>query len=333
MTPGSPPKELERMRAVWITWERQRRNRSMAASVGAVLHELEYKGNALARYCVLAIRTISLIRRSKPQVIYFQNPSLILAALIAALKSMSLIRCATVGDFHNAGVFPPTGAFLVPWIVRHCDLVIVSNQNLEPRIVSIGGRCISVPDPIPKLESRYAADPTAGGFRVLFVCSWAQDEPITQVMRAAQFLEANHPEIRISITGRPKLAAVGWHDEVPGNLELTGYLSDTDFERRLASCSVVLDLTTRDDCMVCGAYEAVSAEVPMILSNNEPTVRYFHKGALYSDNSARSIAELILQARARHAQLRTEVRELKAELSASERQVLRRLSELVPTPR
>ena len=48
MTPGSdlPRKNWRRMRAVWITWERQRRNRSMAASVGAVLHELEYKGNS-----------------------------------------------------------------------------------------------------------------------------------------------------------------------------------------------------------------------------------------------------------------------------------------------
>src|SRR5581483_8612219 len=121
-------------RAIWITWERQRRNRSMAARVGATLHELEYRGGAIARYCVLISRTVRLVRSQQPDVVFFQNPSLVLAALIAALKTLRVIRGKTVGDFHNAGVHPPIASFLVPWIVRHCDLVLVSNSNLAPAI-------------------------------------------------------------------------------------------------------------------------------------------------------------------------------------------------------
>jgi hypothetical protein len=317
-------------RPIWITWERQRRNRSMAASVGATLHELEYRGNALARYCVLIFRTVRLVRAAKPEVIFFQNPSLVLAALIAGLKSLGAIRCRTVGDFHNAGVHPPTAGFLVPWIVRRCDLVLVSNSNLAPVIEAAGGRCLAMPDPLPNIE--HTAGPVSaprGAFSVLFVCSWAADEPIAAVLEAARILRGAAPDIAIAITGRPKLAATGWVGPVPENVELTGFLTDEDFERRLASCSVILDLTTRADCMVCGAYEAVSVGVPMILSNNEPTVRYFHKGALYTDNSAQSIAQLIIHSREQHAQLSREVRELKSELAAAEQKALRRLLTLV----
>lgn len=321
------------MSSIWITWERQRRNRSMAASVGATLHELEYRGSAAARYCVLALRTVRLIRSCRPEVIFFQNPSLLLAALIAGLKAMRLIRCKTVGDFHNAGVFPPTAAFLVPWIVRHCDLVIVSNQNLAPAITAAGGQCISIPDPLPKLAATHSRSVTGSAtFNVFFVCSWAPDEPIAEVLRAARLLAETQTDIRIAITGRPKLAAVGWSGAVPDNVELTGYLADVDFETRLASCSVLLDLTTRSDCMVCGAYEAVSAGVPMILSDNEPTVRYFHQGALYTDNTAASIAALIVQARARQGELRQEVAALQNELAAADREALHGLLRLVSQP-
>src|SRR4051794_2850741 len=115
------------MSAIWITWERQRRNRSMAACVGATLHELEYKGNALARYWALGCKTIGIIRRSRADVVYYQNPSLVLATLVATLKFLRITRARIVGDFHNAGVFPPAARFLVPWIVRNSDLIIVSN--------------------------------------------------------------------------------------------------------------------------------------------------------------------------------------------------------------
>jgi glycosyltransferase involved in cell wall biosynthesis len=335
-------------RSIWITWERQRRNRSMAASVGATLHELEYRGNAIARYCVLIFRTLRLVRGAKPDLIFFQNPSLVLAALMAGLKTLGVIRCKTIGDFHNAGVHPPAATFLVPWIVRHCDLVLVSNSNLAPAIEAAGGRCLAMPDPLPSMEiipaetERPAREPPAGGgslagrsvkFAVLFVCSWAPDEPIAAVLAAARILEGTDPDISVTITGRPKLAATGWAGDLPRNVELPGYLADHEFERRLASCSVILDLTTRADCMVCGAYEAVSVGVPMILSNNEPTVRYFRKGALYTDNSAQDIARLILEARGRHTQLRQEVIELKDELATAEKAALEGLFKLVSCER
>ena len=58
------------MPAIWLTWEVERRNRSLAQALGATLHEMLYKGNAVARYCALVWRTWRLIRRVKPRVIF-----------------------------------------------------------------------------------------------------------------------------------------------------------------------------------------------------------------------------------------------------------------------
>jgi hypothetical protein len=301
----------------------------MAAAVGASLHELCYEGHWLARYCVLAIKTISLIRRTNPDVIFFQNPSLILSTLIATLKRLAIVRARTIGDFHNVGVYPPKARFLVPWIVKNSDLIIVSNAHLESVITALGGKCISMPDPIPQLEALPVERSTGSRFEVLFICSWASDEPIMSVLHAAEILDEGHPDLVICITGRPKLERIGWRGPVPRNVFLTGFISSDEFEKRLAAASAVLDLTTRDNCMVCGAYEAVSAEVPMILSDNEPTKRYFHKGALFTDNSSENISELILQLRARHSELKDKVVELKQEILENEKRALRDLRKLV----
>ena len=315
------------MNAIWLTWEVQRRNRSLARAVGATLHELHHPGGRLARYGALVPRTFGLVRRLKPGVIYYQNPSLILATLLATMKALRLTRAKLIGDFHNGGVYPPAGGWLVPWIVRHSDLVIVSNRNLEAPIAAFGGRAMSIPDPIPHLEVESREPPAPGQFEVLFICSWASDEPIVEVLKAARIVAERQPGITISITGRPKLEKVGWTDPVPANVNLTGFLPESEFERRLLAAKVVLDLTTRADCMVCGAYEAVSAGVPMVLSDNQPTRAYFRKGALFTDNSAASIAAEILRAHARHAELLGEVADLKAELLRDEQAKLAELVE------
>jgi glycosyltransferase involved in cell wall biosynthesis len=292
---------------------------------------LHHPGGRLRRYLALIVRTISLVRRERPDVVYYQNPSLVLSAMLATMKALRLTRARLIGDFHNAGVHPPVARWLVPWIVRHSDLVIVSNTNLEPQIRALGGRALSMPDPIPHFEAAASA-PNAGAFDVLFICSWAPDEPIVDVLSAARIVAQRQPEIVIAVTGRPKLEKAGWHEPVPENVRLTGFLSEHEFEARVLAAHVVLDLTTRADCMVCGAYEAVSAGVPMVLSDNPPTRAYFRKGALFTDNSAASIAAEILRAHDSHSRMSADVAELKVELLREEQSKLRELRDFASAP-
>lgn len=301
----------------------------MAQSVGAALCELEHNGNSLIRYLLLSLQTIRLVSKHRPEIIYFQNPSIILAALLSTLKFLRIIRAKIVGDFHNAGVHPPKKLrFLVPWIVKNSDLIIVSNKYLEPTIRAFGGRPISIPDPLIELrQSRAPAQ--KGSFDVFFICSWASDEPISEVFQAAKLLVTVDPDVVISVTGKPKIEKAGWTQQIPENIKLTGFLSEAEFEKRLANCNLVIDLTTRDNCMVCGAYEATSAEVPMILSNNAPTKLHFRKGALYTDNSAENIAQLIQEAKNRHPQLMREIKELKLELLLKQKTTFQQLKTIL----
>ena len=61
------------------------------------------------------------------------------------------------------------------------------------------------------------------------------------------------------------------------------------------SVDAVMALTTAEHCMLCGCYEAVSAEKPLITSNTKVLVEYF-KNAIFVDNSPEQIATAIKEA-------------------------------------
>jgi hypothetical protein len=81
----------------------------------------------------------------------------------------------------------------------------------------------------------------------------------------------------------------------------------------------VIDLSTRERCLLCGAYEAVAAGKPMILSRTRTLMDYFTRGAVFTDNtvdgSPHSIRNAILDLRGREAELKAEVAILRHELA------------------
>ena len=80
-------------RRIWITWEVQRRNITMSKILGASLHEFIVDAPAWRRYPVLIARTIRLIWRTKPEIIFSQNPSLVLAGLCVDGKVIGISGC------------------------------------------------------------------------------------------------------------------------------------------------------------------------------------------------------------------------------------------------
>ncbi len=97
-------------------------------------------------------------------------------------------------------------------------------------------------------------------------------------------------------------------------IRIGGFLPEDEFVALLAGSDLIVDLTTRDDCLVCGAYEAVALEVPMVLSDTPALRDYFTSGRIFSSNDAAGIREGILTARRDHARLQREVAELKESL-------------------
>ncbi len=296
----------------WITWELQRRNRTLSAALGARLFEVDVRSNRVWRYLRCIYRTLEILATLQPRLVFVQNPSIVLSFL--AMAWCRLTGIPIVMDAHNAGVYPFEG--LRPWanhiarfLFRAADLTLVSNEALASYVERSGGQAFVLPDPLPDFSSPLVSSPELSSRRVLFICTWATDEPYVEVIRSARQIDRN---VAIYITGnsRGREAAAGL--PMPDNIVLTGYLGDSEYEELLRTCDLVIDLTTRKDCLVCGAYEAVAAERPLIVSDTQALRGYFNRGTLYTNNQAADIADKIKQALEHKPDLIREMQELKA---------------------
>lgn len=283
-------------RRIWVTWERQRRNQTLSDALGAVLFEVIVPGGRVSRYLSSLRLTLGIFRAERPEVIFVQNPSMVLAAF--AVVYGRLKRIPVVVDAHYAGIRPFEGA--KPWanrlarfIARRALVVIVTTAGHAGLVASWGGRACVLQDPMPTFsEAEAEAVCLPGRRKVVFVCSWAADEPYDHVVAAARRLPA---DTYVYITGNPQ----GRDDRLrplPENVVLTGYVSEARYLGLLRACDVVVDLTTREDCLVCGAYEALAMGKRLVTSGSRALREYFRAGALYTDNSAQDLAAKIMEA-------------------------------------
>ena len=69
---------------VWFTWERQRRSIELAKTFRCKLFIIEYNG--FKRYPLSILKTICILKKTKPDILFVQNPSMILATLACIYK-------------------------------------------------------------------------------------------------------------------------------------------------------------------------------------------------------------------------------------------------------
>ena len=236
--------------------------------MGFFLYELISDQNRLIRYFVLSRTTFDVIRVQKPNVVVCQNPSIVLTLVCSILKIFFGYKL--VVDCHNSGLYPKEGSYkflnaIFNTINSIADVVLVSNERLKQEFTGVFRNIIVVPDPLPSSEDFYDSSDVIGSnkmlwrndkrFKFLYVCSWAADEPYDEVISA--FSEINNNQISCYITGNFEKAKV----VIPSteNIILTGFISDSDYHDLIESCDAMIVLTRRDDCLTCGAYEALSS--------------------------------------------------------------------------
>lgn len=299
---------------IWITWETQRRNATLSKLLHARLYVFDLKVPAWRRYPQATWKTLSMLVREKPRIIFAQNPSLVLAwlvALYAALTSKKLVI-----DAHNAGLQPAEGKYsFLNWMAgklpRWTTITIVSNEELAKHVTALNGRAVAIPDPVPELEHPECLPKLKGAFNVLFICSWADDEPYREVLQAAAAISR---DTCIYITGNSKGKERQPGLSIPDNVVFTGYIAEPEFNTLLFSCDAAMVLTTRENCLLCGAYEGVSAGKPLLLSNTHALRNYFSMGAVYTKNNADSIASAIETVHSKSAELSCSVKDLRYKL-------------------
>ena len=304
--------EFNKEKSAWITWEVQTRNRSMSALLNVPLYELVIKKPRYIKYPILIARTIGLVFGRRIRFLFVQNPSIVLSFLASLLKILLPIRL--VVDAHNAGVYPLEGrsAFLnaiTKFIVRRADITIVTNANLASAVADLGGRPFVMPDPLPLFSASKNTATRKGSLNVFFICTWADDEPYWEVIKAAEILGE---KIQINITGNyKKVLSAEDIARLPANVKLLGFVDEHVFVQTFADADVSLDLTTRDHCLVCGAYESIALGVPGIVSESAVNREVFNQGFVYARNDSGGIAEAITYACDNLQQLLGDIADLK----------------------
>lgn len=279
---------------LWITWERQIRNRSMAHLLGVPLKELFTSKTGLVRYIILSKATISHVLTIKPKVLFVQNPSIVLACLALILGKIRSFK--VVVDAHNSGIYPLEGRSwllnkIANNVLKYADIVIVTNNELSKKVVQEGGKPFVMTDPIPHNEYKDISPYKGAKNYLLFICSWSNDEPYERVIDAASLLDS---DVDLYITGNfNKKLSQSKRINLPENIKLLGFVSEEDYWAYLMGCSATIDLTTRENCLVCGAYESISAHKPAIVSDTKVNRETFKKGFVYTKDIAQEISNSI----------------------------------------
>jgi len=316
MTPTTTP-------VIWIDWARNLRTRSLAERLGVEVVEIRLSGNRLLRYLRSAARTVAAIRRTRPEVVIATNPSLALGFLLLLLRRW--YGFVLVSDAHYVGVRDlhgwPLFQRLLDFHNASADLVIVTNDGHASYLLGHGCRAYICPDPLPDLSTRGSVPLSVPPKSVFLVCSFESDEPYEAVFAAFARLRAQGYELFVS--GNYKRAQVD-PDRFPW-VHFLGYVPEAEYYSYLRSCSVILDLTTLEDCLVCGAYEAMAAGKPLVLSRTRALAQYFGAAAVLTDNTPEAIVANVEQAHLQRLELPRRVADW---IAANERYMGERIATL-----
>ncbi len=290
-----------RAHCLWIDWGRHLRTHTLVDRLGIDLVEICIGGSRPVRYLRSMLQTLRAIHRRRPATVLATNPSIALGYFLLMLRIVYRFRY--ISDAHYAGVRPLWGSDFAQKVLdfhnRHADLVIVTNPGHETYIGELGGRAYICPDPLPVLATSPGLPEPLPGKPCMLVCSFDVDEPYIEVFRAFEALQQDGYTVHVS--GRYERGNINPAD-YPW-VSFLGFIDEDDFYRYMRSCDVIIDLTTMDDCLVCGAYEALVLARPLVLSDSAAARHYFGAASVLVENRADAIRAGVVEAYSRRAEL------------------------------
>ncbi len=285
---------FKKHKRVFIKWfPYDKRNDAIGHAIHAECHYVHYgKSGCLItvpwRYTLQFCVTLSLLLRERPELTLVTNPP-IFATLAVSVYSFFTGTCYVM-DSHS-------DAFSCKWkyfnflhrlLVRRAKLVIVTNDSHAHKCAEWGGKSFILSDVIVQ----FASEPKHAfnkAFTAAVICSFAEDEPITEILAAAYSI----PSVNFYITGDFKRCRDFRLGDNEKNVFFTGFLPYEEFVALLQASDCVMSLTTRDNTMQMAAYEALSLRKPMILSNWPCLRRTYEDAAIYVDNTRDNISKAV----------------------------------------
>ena len=299
-------------KSVWITWHFATRSRNLAKYLDLELFEYFENDSLLKRHLYSSFWTLKVLIRNRPKVVFIQL-SFLLLVIIAFYKMLMLGNVQIITDCHTKALRRKTKGKLgvIFWWVKKktfslVDLAIISNIGLKEEIEELNNNYIILPDKIPdesidkrvsNYENKYC----------VYVSSFAVDEPFEEIFEVAKLLPE---DLKLFWTGK-KPENLKLPDSIPGNIEFTGYITFEEYFNLIGNASCIIGLTTEEDCLQSGAYEALNVEVPMVLTDSKALRSYFSDSAIYTNHDPKNIAVKILEAIDKSEELKTNILHVK----------------------
>ncbi len=231
MSEGALPADIA-ARTMFLVWgppSHANRTRLLAARLGIeVLHVYSTRRRgALAapiKYPYQFVATIFHLFRIRPRIVFVQNPpsfAAMVTAIYAALTGADFVVDAHSDAFDSKYWSRPE--WIYRRLARRALTTIVTNEHFAARLRSWGASASVVSD----IPTRFDHGPYQLGtdFNVAVVATFAPDEPIDEVVRAARSL----PHTTFRITGDTRRENASIPANRPATVELTGVLPFEDY--------------------------------------------------------------------------------------------------------
>ncbi len=245
--------------------------------------------NGPLRHLGGAIRTALWLVANRPRTVWFQY-SFALAAVLAAYRTLSPWRVASlVADVHTKALRRDGGTALrwivspiKKWTMRSCDVAIVTNEeNRRYAQAEFAVDPVVLTDPMPVAPRLPPAADTDENETpiVVFVCSYAEDEPLGLIRAVAELLA---PRFRCVVTGDPSRLPAAERERLASAADMSGFLATPDYWALLAKAAAIVVPTTQPACLPCGAYEALAVGRRPVLLDDEVARGVFGDLAAFS---------------------------------------------------
>jgi glycosyltransferase involved in cell wall biosynthesis len=271
----------------WFLYDK--RNEAISAAIGADCRFItsltrRKTWTAPLRYVMQFAKTLALLLREKPAIVFVTNPPIFAAGTVA-------LACRFTGGHYI--IDSHTGAFDRKWnfakflhrmLARQALLTIVTNNEFEKIYRNWGADVFLLGDLVLDIPLTKTVQ-LSNRFNIAVICSFDPDEPVWEILEAAK----GSPDATFYITGNPERAGRSVRETRAENIVFTGFLPDADYFDLLHACDAIMALVNRDNTMQQGAYEAVSVRKPMILSDWELLRDTYGDGAVYVKSDVESI--------------------------------------------
>ena len=329
------PRRGDARRLVFVSWAPYcSRSDNIARELGGVSYMVYFAsfgssyGTILFKYFFQAVKTLYLLLRDRPQCVICMSPP-VFALIPVWLYCRLMPGRGYVIDYHTAAFTMRIYRrlfFMQRFFARRAIVNLLTNAHLASIVSGWGGRVHLVGDVRVRFDRIQAPRQLRpGAFNVTFVSRYSRTEPLDVVYEAARRLDSEG--VHILVTGDLKDAAPEVIAQKPGNVTLTGFLALEEYAGLLRDSDAVMCLCTNDNTMQRGAYEAMSVETPLVLSNWQILRDTFSSGAAYVENTVEGICEGIRAVRTDLDQYRHGIRELKKQRSQLWDQTVAHLNE------